>query len=243
VAKSSGLGDAFYVGGYDLSGDTSALSKIGGSLGVLDVTAINKSAFERLGGVRDGGIDWTSYFNPTGAHPVLSALPTADIIATYANGTALGNPAACIVAKQVNYDGTRGQDGSLTFGVQATANAYGLEWGVQLTAGLRTDTAATNGTGVDQAASTSFGWQAYLQVTAFTGTSVTVKIQDSADNSSWADLSGAGFTAATGITSQRLQAASGTATVRRYVRAVTTGTFNPATFSVVFVKNLTTVTF
>ena len=87
MAKSSGLGDAFYVGGYDLSGDTSALSKIGGSLGVLDVTAINKSAFERLGGVRDGGIDWTSYFNPTGAHPVLSALPTSDVIATYANDT------------------------------------------------------------------------------------------------------------------------------------------------------------
>lgn len=42
---------------------------------------------------------------------------------------------------------------------------------------------------------TAWGAQAYLQVTAFTGTSVTAKVQHSADNSTWLDL--AAFTAVT----------------------------------------------
>jgi hypothetical protein len=33
------------------------------------VTAINKSAYERLGGLRDGGMTWVSFFNPANAHP------------------------------------------------------------------------------------------------------------------------------------------------------------------------------
>ena len=116
-----------------------------------------------------------------------------DVTVTYCRGTSIGDHAACLVSKQINYDGTRGQDGSFTFGVQAQANGFGLEWGNLLTAGKRTDTSATNGTGFDTTASASFGWQAYLQVFAFTGTDVTVKIQDSADNATFADLSGAAF--------------------------------------------------
>ena len=40
----------------------------------------------------------------------------------YTRGTTLGNPAACMVAKQINYDPTRAADGSLTIAVQAEAN-------------------------------------------------------------------------------------------------------------------------
>lgn len=151
MAKQSGLGDNFYVSGVDLSGDTASLGEIGGSIGLIDVTGINKSAFERIGGIRDGRIEWVSHFNDASSqqHATLSTLPTADRILTYCRGTTLGNPAASLVGKQLNYDPTRADDGKLTFAVRAEANAFGIEWGKQLTAGKRTDTTATNGTAVE----------------------------------------------------------------------------------------------
>lgn len=245
MAKQSGLGDQLYVAGYDLSGDIGSLSRIGGGAAVLELTGIDKSAFERTLGVRDGSLDFSSWFNPAAnqAHDRFSNLPTADQIVTYCRGTSIGKPAATIVGKQIGYDPNRNQDGSLTAAVQAQANGYGLDWSDLLTAGKRTDTTATNGTALDlTTVSTAFGWQAYLHVFAFTGTSVTVTLQDSADNVSFANLAGGAFTAATGITSERLEGGR-TATVRRYVRAITSGTFSNAVFAVAFTRNDTAVTF
>ncbi|HEY5986049.1 MAG TPA: hypothetical protein VIV12_06630 [Streptosporangiaceae bacterium] len=247
MPKSSGLGDALFAAGYDLSGDINSLGRIGGGPSTLDVTGIDKAAFERLGGRRDGGIEFVAYFNPDAgqAHPRLSSLPTTDVLLTYCRGTTLGAPAAALVGKQVDYAGTRTDEGALTFAVQTQANGYGLEWGDQLTAGKRTDSTATSpATGVDLVTvSTAFGWQAYLHVFAFTGTSVTVTLQDSADNSAFTSLAGGSFTAATGVTSQRLQSATRTDVVRRYLRAITTGTFSNAVFSVMFTRNETSVLF
>ena len=241
MAKTSGMGDNCYVGGYDLSGDIGELSKISGSIALLDVTPINVSAFVRIGGLRDGSITYKAFFNPSlnQEHAALSALPTADQHMMYCRGTTLGNPAACMVAKQLNYDPTRDNKGMLTIAIQADANGYGLEWGRLLTAGLRTDTAATNGTGVDGTASSAFGAQAYLQLTAFTGTDVTVKIQDSADNVSFADVTGLAFTAVTAAHATQRIATSNAATIRRYLRVVTTtsGGFTSATFAVMIVRN------
>lgn len=242
--KQSGLGDRLFVAGYNLSGDIGSLGRIGGGNSPLEVTGIDKSAFERLGGVRGGGIDYAAWFNPgaaaDAAHARLSLLPTADQILTYGRGAALGDPAAAMVAKQLNYDGNRGADGSFVFAVSALSNGFGLEWGVQLTAGQRTDGGAANGTGVDlgSASPGAFGLQAYLHVFAFTGTSVTVKIQESSDNGSgdaFADVVGAAFTAATGITSERIATAA--INVERYLRVVTTGTFSNAVFAVMATRN------
>jgi len=247
--KQSGLGDNLYVAGFDLSGDIGSLDAISGSQAVIDVTGIDKSAPERLGGKRDGMLSYSAFFNDAAGqeHPRLSLLPTTDQIATYCRGTALAGSAACINAKQLNYDGSRGNDGAFAFKVTAQANGFGLEWGVQLTAGKRTDGGATNGTGVDLGAAwaAAFGLQAYLHVFAFTGTSVTVKIQHSNDNGGgdpYADIAGAAFTAATGVTSQRI-ATAGNVTVKRWLRAVTTGTFSNAVFSVVAVPNATATVF
>lgn len=241
MAKQGGLGDNLYVAGFDLSGDISSLGRIGGGPTALEMTGIDKGAHERQGGVRDGSIEFGSYFNKaTGQeHDVLADLPTSDVIITYCRGTALGSPAASIVAKQANYDGTRADDGSFTFEVEALANGFGLQWGEQLTAGKRTDGSATNGSGVDFGASTAFGLVAFLHVFAFTGTSVTVKLQESSDNAvgdPYADVTGGAFTAATGVTSQRIATASGL-TVERWLRVVTTGTFSNAVFAVMVAKH------
>lgn len=251
MAKQSGLGDGLIVGGYDLSGDVGSLSRIAGGPAPLVVTGIDKSAFERIGGKRDGGLSYQAWFNKaTGqAHLRLSTLPTADVVLSYLRGTTLGNPSACCVAKQINYDGNRGADGSLTFAVDAQSNAYGIEWGRQLTAGKRTDTGATNGTSVDlgSASPGAFGLQAYLQVTAFSGTDCTITIQESSDNGAgdaFAAVTGGAFTAvASGPTTQRI--ATGAINVERYLRVATStsGGFSSITFVVVAIRNDTSVVF
>jgi len=238
MAKSSGIGDNLYISGYDLSGDVGAASAIRAGLTLLDTTGINKAAFERLQGIEDGEITFAAFFNDATSqeHAALKNLggSGADRYAMYLHGTTIGNPAAFLTAKQVNYDGTRGNDGSLGFTIQCLSSAgYGLEWGRNLTAGVRTDTAATNGTAYDNGAASSAGLTAQLQVFSFSGTSVTVKLQESSDNAgdAYTDVTGGGFTAATGRTAQRIATASGLA-VERYLRVVTTGTFSSAVFAV-----------
>lgn len=235
MAKQGGMGDNYYAGPNNLSGDIGSLSNIHGGPNPQDVTGIDKSAIERIGLLRDGGLSASVWFNPTRAHPVLRALPYTDVVCSYFAGATLGGPAASCVAKQIGYDGTRGQDGSFTLAVEWQANGFGLEWGLQGTPGIRTDTTSTTGTGVDRGAplaSTAFGLTAYIHNFSFTGTSVVVKIQDSADNATFADLTGAVFTTiTTGATAERITIGT-TATVRRYLRVVTTGTFTNFQFAV-----------
>lgn len=247
MAKQSGLGDNLYVAGYDLSGDIGSLSRIGGGAAVLDLTGIDKSAFERTLGVRDGALDFSSWFNPAAnqAHDRFSSLPTADQILTYCRGTAIGKPAASLVGKQISYDPTRNQDGSLTAAVQAQANGFGLEWGELLTAGKRTDSAATNGASLDYGAASNFSMQAYLHVFAFTGTSAEVVVEMSSDDGAvdpFAAVAGSQFgTITSAPTSER--SAQFATTLERYLRVVTTGTFTNLEFAVTVVRNETEVTF
>lgn len=238
MAKQNGLGDQLFISGYDISGDVGTVGRIAKPSPQLDVTAINASGHERIYAHVDGAIDFTAFFNdatsPTNQeHAALKAKGSgADQIVTYFHGSTIGNMAAGLVAKQINYDGTRAADGSLTFNVQALANAKGLDFGEMLTAGKRTDSAATNGSGLDGLAASANGLVAYLQVFAFSGTSVTVKVQMD-DNSGFlspTDL--LTFTAANGVTAERKVTAAVDTAVERYLRVVTTGTFSNAVFAV-----------
>lgn len=247
MGKETGLGAALYVDGVDLSGDTQKVDKISKSLNLLEFTGIDKSAFERKAGQLDGAIDMTNFFNPSAgqAHPTLSTLPRSDRIVSYLHrGNLIGSPMASLVAKQIDYAPNRDSNGMLTFGVKSNANAWWLDWGLTLTAGKRTDTTATNGAGVDfqiYGAPANFGGQFYLHVFAFTGTSCTVTIQDSADNASFTNLTGGAFSAVSAVGSQRL-ATGRAATTRRYLRAVTSGTFTSITFAVGATVNITDMT-
>lgn len=244
MAKTGGLGDNWYLGGSDLSGDCQSLVIHGGSAAQQDMTDITQSGMARAALGRDGGMAFVVYHDPTVAHPVLSALPTTDVISTYFRGTAIGNPACSQVSKQVGYDPSRGADGSLTLATQALANGSGQEWGVQLTGGKRTDTAATAGSPFDQGvASTAFGGQAYLQVFSFAGTDATVKIQDSTTSGGvYADVTGLTFAQVTGGAplAQRIASAN-TQTIREFVKVttVTTGGFSSLVFAVHLTINQT----
>jgi hypothetical protein len=240
MSKTAGLGDGLVVDGIDLSGDTGSAQAIGASRPTTNVTGIDKSAIERLHLLRDGRLDWSSWFNPAAgaAHEELSTLPTSDRIVTYLAGRTAGDPAACMVAKQLNYDPTRNEDGSLTIALQARANGFGLEWGHELTDGFEVFTGASDGTAVDFDASTDFGLQAYAQVLAITGTQdVDIEITDSANGSDFATIgSGVAFPTFTAVGAARVQT-DRDETIRQHLRVEITSTFTTATILVVVKKN------
>lgn len=308
MAKQSGLGDNFYIGGYDLSGDISSLDQISGGPALIDVTPIKTLANARIGGQRDGSMKFTTWFEFSSAvvspgvplttvplvstynfpvlvtviggtgtqvningvnqgtfdgtyvlpalgtitltysaaptwswiavgteHNALSILPTADEIGTYFRGTALRSPTASINGKQLNYDFTRDNKGALSAQVEIDGNGFGLEWGEQLTPGIRIDTAATTGAFIDDLAPSSFGGQAYLQLVEFVGTSVDVTITH-ATTSGGAYSTIFDFGVLSAIGAKRV-AVSNTTTINEFLKVATTGTFTYAAFAVGFVRN------
>jgi hypothetical protein len=310
MAKQGGLSQKLLVGGYDLSGNVQALDNMHGGPATGDATTIDQSAHSRLGLQRDGGGSVATLMDPALAHPVLSALPTSDDqVMHMINPLAVGSPVAACIAKQIDYDQNRAANGMLTQKTEFQSNGFGLEWCVALTAGVRSDSTATNGTSLDRGAGFSTpsvpasgtpvtntspvaatvvvsggtvsnvvvngvsvgtgdgtytvpsgqavtltysaaptwtwtlqtvnGAQSYLQVTQFTGTSVTVTVQHSPDNSTWTTLTA--FTAVTAAPATQRLTASGT--VGRYLRAISTGTFSAASLAVAVNANQAAVSF
>lgn len=239
MAKQTGLGDQLYIGGYDVGADISAIGSLSTPRTALDATGITKFANERLYGLTDAQGEITSYFNDATdqVFDALKGLPTTDVHLMYLRGEGVARPGFCTVAKQIGYDPTRGDDGSLTFGTAFQGSAYGGDWGLQLTAGRQTDATATNGTTVDTLAAASFGFQAYIQVFSLGSGTADIEIEDSADGVAWASVLNGQFNTVAGRTAQRIASASETATVRRYVRVITSGVFTDLDFAVVINKN------
>jgi hypothetical protein len=239
MAKQSGLGDQLFIGGYDIGADINSISSLSTPRETLPATAITQSANARLFGRRDASAEFVSYFDDAddAAHEALKALPRTDTQIMYCRGEGIGSEAFCMVGKQVDYNPNRGDDGSLLFTTSAQSNGFGADWADQLTAGKDTHASGASTTGLDTAAAASFGWQAYLQVFSLGSGTAEITIEDSANNVDWLTLSGAEFTDATARTFERIQSSSATATVRRYLRVTTSGTFTDLVFAVAINKN------
>lgn len=243
MAKQSGLGDQLFVQGFDVAGDIQSIQNLSTPRATLPMTAINKEAQERSYGLADAQGEFTSFFNDADdqVFEALKSLPRTDVGVMYLRGSGLGRPAFAVQAKQTNYDGTRGDDGSLLFSTAVLSSKYAGDWCVQLTAGKETDSAAGNGTSVDLGTgSLAFGFQAYLHVFSIGSGTPSVKIQTSSDDGvgdPFADLTDGSFGAVAAQTSYRIASSSETATVERYVRVVTTGTFTNLVFAVGFNRN------
>ena len=234
MSKDTGIGARFFIGGYDISGDVGSAQTIATRRALLDVTDITQSAFARLGGLGDGEISFNSWWDTDTdlAHDALSALPSTDRIAMYFHRATLGADVACLTGKQVNYDPNRTQDGALAATVQVLASAGSpLEWGFAVTTGKQTFASGANGTSVDGAAASTSGASAYLEVFSLGSGTVEIAIEDSANDTDFAAVTGLGFTDATGRTAERVETASG-ADLRRYVRVAVSGTFTDAVIAV-----------
>jgi|TARA_R110000751_G_scaffold97232_2_gene189239 hypothetical protein len=234
----SGLNQRFYVHGNDLSGDVASITTAEGMFDEYDITDITKVAHARILGQASGRMEWSSFFNDAAgqSHAVLSAMPLTDVVVTWLLGTALGDPTFSLVSKLASaYAPTRARDGSMDISARAEGSAGApLEEGVALTAADDTFSSASSATSIDQTAQTTLGATAVCHVLSIGSGTPTILIEDSANNSSWATLLTFGAQAVN--TGKRV---TSTATVDRYVRITTTGTFTDCVVVVTLRRGLT----
>lgn len=225
-----------YFGQYDLTAYLGNAS-VNRSRETLDVTTFGDSDREYIGGLLSGTVTLSGFIdNASGAsEPVIAAALTTSTEVPFSifwDSDAIGSPGIAGEVWQASYENSSAVDG-----VQAIAANLSFTQQVDRSVSLHalgTETAIGNYTAFNYVtpATTSNGYVANLHVTAAgaTGTG-TVRIEDSADGSSWLPLSGATFSNFTTATSQTI---IGTGTVRQYVRAALTSARNTQTFAVSF---------
>ena len=233
MAKQSGISDAIYVGWRDLSGNITSVDTVSARRATIDTPTIDSAAMVRLQGHADGEITVTSWFDDGThlEHAAFSPLPTTDVQVLYCRGTAAASPAAGLVAKQINYDGSKSQDKALSLNVQCLGQGTPVEWGVLLQAEA-THSSATSSSSKDDSASSSNGIAAYLQLIDINSGAPTIKLQHSANDSSWSDR--ITFTAVSDGSEPTAERKEASGTVNRYLRVTSTGTFSNAKFIIMY---------
>ena len=192
------------------------------SVDTAETSAFGTSAKTYVVGHRDGTISLSGMFEGTAsvgtdeffATALGSATKNKIIVAPQGNSVAAG--AIMLVADDTSYE----VSSAIADIVQASAefqSTDAVEHGKILSSGSAV-TATGNGTGVDNTASSTNGGAGFLSVPVNTRNgNITVKIQHSADNSTFADLVTFTVVTSTTKTSERVEVASGT-TVNRYLR-------------------------
>lgn len=228
----SGKNTAVWWNSADVSG---YLDNAGMSIGVdtSDTTTFQRNWKTFLAGLVDASLPFTGKYDATAGAAIEGQLGTDSGVLTYCPGgaSAIGDRARLASVTGANYAESSPVGDIVTFAWDAKSQTIvGLGW-VQHT--FTEDTNTTVGTSYDGGAATTNGWTAHLHVSLVDGGSWVVKLEDSADNSNWTDVSGGAFTAATGVTQQRLTSASG-ATLRRYTRYTATRTGGSAGQGITF---------
>ena len=91
----SGLANALYVGGFDLTSQAQSWNS-SGPQATLDKTTINLKANARMGGKKSATVQVTSLFDAVGAsHVHQSAMVYTDELFTLPHDTVLGSPVQC----------------------------------------------------------------------------------------------------------------------------------------------------
>lgn len=187
-----------------------------------ETTSFGSSAKEFIPGLLDGTVSLSGMFegtDNTGTDDYFSTIlggATKQKVIVAEEGHANGYRAVMLQSDTTSYE----VSGAIADVVQASAefqSSNGVEHGVILSSGSAV-TATGNGTSVDNGASSANGGVAYLSVPTNTRNgNITVKVQQSADNSTFTDL--VTFTAVTSTqkTSERIEVAAGTS-VARYLR-------------------------
>lgn len=234
MAKEAPLAQRFYLQGLRISGDIGTIVA-SCPRAVSEVNDIEGAGVERLLMHSDGIFDTNFWFNDATdrEHEALKSLPTTDVIGMWFLSSTRGAAAANLVAKQINYDLNRNQDGSLSFAVQQMATNTPLDWGVTITAGEETHASATNSTGLDSGAETAVGLIAYLQMREIDSGTPTVTLQDSDDNGSGdAYATVLSFSPIADGAEPTAERVTVTGTIKQWLRVTSTGTFTGADFVV-----------
>ena len=187
-----------------------------------ETSAFGTSAKTYVVGHRDGTVSLSGMFEGTASTGTDEFFDNALGNATKAlvivapEGHSNGAGAIMLEADDTSYE----VSSAIADIVQASAefqSTDAVEHGKILSSGS-TVTATGNGTAVDNGASTTNGGAGFLSVPVNTRNgNITVKIQHSADNSTFADLVTFTVVSSTTKTSERVEVASGT-TINRYLR-------------------------
>jgi hypothetical protein len=209
---------------YDLStyfnmATTSAMAE------PVDTTTFGSANKTYAVGMKDATVSFEGLWDGStdAVDEVLSAAVTATadkVITVGSEGAAIGRRAKLINSIESSYEIKTAVADMVTISaeVQASGIKGGLDGGVLLAA-QQTVSSVTANTSVDNAASSANGGVAHLHVTTNSRDgAATIKVQHSANNSTWADLVVFTATTSTTTTSQRVEVAAGT-TVNRYIRA------------------------
>lgn len=222
---------AFLVGAYNLSAYFRRIS-LTRTKELLDKTVFGDTANSFIEGLRSATMTATGLFEPTDdtQDERLNAAFTASsgtVISFGPNLTTIGNIAFVCNAWDKSYSIETPYEDLIQTNADITVDGDALLRGHWLH-DLSAETAAESGTSVDNGATSTLGGRANLHVTAFNGVSAALKLQDSANNSVWADVTGGAFTSATGLTSESINISG---EVRRYARYDLSGTFTSVTFA------------
>lgn len=239
MAKQTGKNAIILIGGYSLSTYASAYSAEQ-QVSPVEVTGFTDESKNYIPGLATAkmSIDMMWSTEAGTVHAALGAAGGSGIVTLVPEGYSLGAPSLSMPYLHTTYTPKSAPDARIDVGAidfESYGNNAGVENGVMLAHG--TITATTTGTGVDDptGAAVTASCSASLHIwTACAADTYVVKVQHSANNSTWADL--LTFSAdGSAITSERQSIASGT--INRYRRVIATRTGsadNPFGFSVHF---------
>lgn len=221
-----------YLSGYDVSTYFKSFG-VQGTKATAEISTLGDTFQQFVSGLGGGTTTLDGFFDNAagGAVTLLQAAfgSTSKVFTAYPQGATILNLGLAQSGFTTSLD-TQADIGSAVSVSGSMLSTTGFDLGVSLITPVAV-TGAGNGTGVDQAAATTNGARAYLQLTSFSGTDCTIIVADSADNAAFATIGT--FTQNTAIGSERI---SITGTVRRYIRYTISGTFTSVTFNVLFCR-------
>ena len=215
-----GKNTAVFVDEFDFTtyfNDATSTSNID----TAETSAFGTDAKTYIVGHTDGTISLSGMFEATASvgtdqHFGTSLAGSEQLVVIGTEGHAVGRRAVMMKSENTSYEPSSPIGDVVQMSVEFQADE-GLGHGVFLSSGSSVS-ATGNGTSVDNSASSSNGGVGYLSVPVNTRNgNITVKIQHSADDSTFADLVTFTTVSNTTNTSQRVAVASGT-TVNRYLR-------------------------
>lgn len=238
-----GKGTSVLVDEFDLSAYFNS-SDVSRSQDTAEVTAFGATSKSYLVGLADGTISLSGMWaaDTDGSDEELSAIlgaATTPIITVQYDAGTIGNRATIAKAHETNYSISSPVADVVTVTADFNASSdgeanmtYSIAQGVQLTTGASIAYGSLGDLGsADNTAATSNGGVANLHVTANTiDDAVTIKVQDSADDSTFADLVTFTNVGATAVTTEQKYV---TGSVARYLR-VTASTAAATTGSITF---------
>lgn len=242
MSKAHSKSTVILLGGYNASGWFNSVD-VGGVRDEADVTNFASTAKEFLIGHNEGNVSLEGFWDgAVGAvddilRPLFEAGTGVPLTVGFVGVSTLHDLVIVANLKQTTYSPGASLGNAVALSVEGRADA-GPDYGIILAQLASQGVGTTTFTGYDFGATdtTSNGFAGNLHVTAIVSGSPSLagKFQDSADGSSYADITGGAFAAATTVGGQHL---TGTTSVRRHARwAYTISGTGSMTFAASFAK-------